>query len=591
MLEGTMANRTKAGKEPEGKPKAAGESKNVEEEARPIVLAREHRVGPAAAPPWVLVVGAVFGAVTLVGFFVFAYLAATAPEIVCNSYNLLAPVFSLGVGLSSAFLGGAAAVNGKIKVLGISSPVAVAMSGGIAALAIAFILFNNFAPDNCRDQTLIIQEIPLGVASSPGPQFWTRRIYNDPPESYQLDVRIDGQRPNKMNISMTESVSKDGKETRIERCRLLVILTNGIDAELNNWSELFNFHKQATTDFSFQYLNQSVASDTTKAVATSCMKWSNSPIQGPIIISSSEKRIAVGQGAKDRGEDAASEDDTAFLSHEQNNSLSLIATALAGNATSFTELSKLLSSSDDITRVAARRFLSENFRDYSGDVVDAVTTSTVDKDLLYLADLISALTGGMVATDPTIAPGQSVKPGKKRNFSKKLPYIGGYETQIVALTGHADQSVKKQARRLIQRYPYDGFKAVFDNLIKSLPENCSTRLPPEYLQAQLYAGVFFYYNRIIDHNYSPTLSEAALADAKENAAMALKGAECLRPGLKIDAAVIHYGLAVIFSQDRGHPRPLEARVEAKKFLEQIKSNEANYYLQFHVIEMKRLANV
>jgi hypothetical protein len=55
-------------------------------------------IGPNAL--WVTIVGAVFGALTLLGFFFFAYQAGKDPAFICSAFIPIAVIFSLGAALS-----------------------------------------------------------------------------------------------------------------------------------------------------------------------------------------------------------------------------------------------------------------------------------------------------------------------------------------------------------------------------------------------------------------------------------------------------------------------------------------------------------
>ena len=102
-------------------------------------------VGPAAT--WVMVVGAIFGAITLAGLFAMAFLAGARPTFICNSFALLAAVFALGAALSAAFIGGAAGARGQLGAAAQQNSLAFSVGGGIAVLIIAFYVFQSFKPD------------------------------------------------------------------------------------------------------------------------------------------------------------------------------------------------------------------------------------------------------------------------------------------------------------------------------------------------------------------------------------------------------------------------------------------------------------
>jgi hypothetical protein len=96
---------------------------------------------------WALVVGAIFGALTLAGLFYFVLQAASQPTFICASFQLVAGAFALGAALSSAFIGGGAVWQANQQVGKYS--LYVAAGGGVAVLFGAFFLFSSFQPKSC----------------------------------------------------------------------------------------------------------------------------------------------------------------------------------------------------------------------------------------------------------------------------------------------------------------------------------------------------------------------------------------------------------------------------------------------------------
>jgi hypothetical protein len=87
---------------------------------------------------WILVAGCVFGALTLLYLMIFPIVTLlTEKRLYCGDTWLISLVFGLGVGLSSAFLGGYAAAQGSIRIpiLG-DNPLATSIAGGIAFLVV-----------------------------------------------------------------------------------------------------------------------------------------------------------------------------------------------------------------------------------------------------------------------------------------------------------------------------------------------------------------------------------------------------------------------------------------------------------------------
>ncbi len=135
---------------------------------------RELEAMPIPPPaPWAMILGAVFGGLTLAGLFVFAFLAAKDASFVCNSFTLLAPIFALGAALSAGFLGGAAAAGGQFGDAAQTHTMKFSVGGGVAVLFIAFVAFQYFKPTTteCLPQRFIQSSLtykipPAGAAAA-----------------------------------------------------------------------------------------------------------------------------------------------------------------------------------------------------------------------------------------------------------------------------------------------------------------------------------------------------------------------------------------------------------------------------------------
>lgn len=97
---------------------------------------------------WSVVVGALFGAITLGALFYAVIQAGTDPRFLCSSFELAAGAFALGAALSSAFIGGGAFAQAGHTVGKYSGYLAA--GGGIAVLFGTFFLFSYFKPANCN---------------------------------------------------------------------------------------------------------------------------------------------------------------------------------------------------------------------------------------------------------------------------------------------------------------------------------------------------------------------------------------------------------------------------------------------------------
>lgn len=98
-------------------------------------------------PSWVIIAGPGFGAIALIGLFVFAFLAGTSYKgFICDSFQLLAAVFAFGAASSAAFMGGGAAAQGQLGSTGQQFSFLYGVGGGVAFFVITFVLFSSFPP-------------------------------------------------------------------------------------------------------------------------------------------------------------------------------------------------------------------------------------------------------------------------------------------------------------------------------------------------------------------------------------------------------------------------------------------------------------
>jgi hypothetical protein len=106
---------------------------------------------PAPSPlaqPWVMILGAIFGALTLLFFMGLVLLGVAGHEVPCNTVFLVNITLSLGAALAVAFIGGNASATGAIPFL--QNSLAVSVTGGFAALIIMLVVtFNLFGKNNC----------------------------------------------------------------------------------------------------------------------------------------------------------------------------------------------------------------------------------------------------------------------------------------------------------------------------------------------------------------------------------------------------------------------------------------------------------
>ena len=106
---------------------------------------------PTLTPSWVVIIGAAFGAITLIFLMILVILAVRGQEVPCNSRFLIGLVLSFGAALATAFLGGSAAAKGNIPLpYAKTHPVQFSATGGVAVLVIVMLFARfTYASDDC----------------------------------------------------------------------------------------------------------------------------------------------------------------------------------------------------------------------------------------------------------------------------------------------------------------------------------------------------------------------------------------------------------------------------------------------------------
>ncbi len=103
----------------------------------------------SSLPPWLAQAALLFPVATLVFLM---YLVLSGTTITCSQRGIIALVFSLGAGLSGAFLGGAAAVSGKVSLPArLKDPFTFSATGGFAVLVVTMILTDQLFVKRCPE--------------------------------------------------------------------------------------------------------------------------------------------------------------------------------------------------------------------------------------------------------------------------------------------------------------------------------------------------------------------------------------------------------------------------------------------------------
>jgi hypothetical protein len=544
---------------------------------------------PINGPPWVIILGSVFGGITLLGLFVFGYLASANPQFVCNSFVLLNAIFAFGAGLSAAFIGGGAAATGQIGgAPGAAKTLVFSVGGGVAVFFIAFFAFQLLKPsaDACssRRVELQFQDVPSELIATVQRVF-SRRETDDALRKQEISIRVENG-----SGRLVLSAQKDGSTQLQPVCSINLSFVSSL-TDVYEPEYRFADDRQIPTDglIPFTYSSPPAKSGV-KASVPRCFAHKGTPVVGLLITSLTENKIRIADAPNPKvssGDDLASawpmpqSFGTVF-----SGDVGLIGTAFAqGSSVSFEELKQRLSSPNDQVRVQARNYLSRQFGDYRDAALQDLFSSQT-KTGPYLASLLS----GVIAWIDTATNGRLTPGLNNRDLSTPLPEgIAGKEKQLINFTGHPDDSVKKQARRLVQRYPVDSFLMIYLPLVEQAASgkclNPTANLDEE---AILYSSIFFFYNRVVSFNN--TLSAKNISEAQKYIQLVHAAAkQCLSSDLAVDAALVDFGLATILELDKTGNYKDKAKLAAQTFLKIVSGHEGDYYYPGHIDAMKRVA--
>jgi hypothetical protein len=539
-------------------------------------------------PTWMLLVGALFGAITLIALFVFAFVAGSSSvEFLCRSYPFMTMAFPLGAALSAGFIGGHAATTGSLGLPAREHVVGYSAGGGIAVLFIALLVMYFIKPTDCQQKmALHVKNINSEFIHVLKTDYWHKSSLNvRKPIPHELSILInDETRDGAVEFSAENDtcvVDIDFTPLDLKQYRAKRKNDPSFDLKAYPYSEFGH-------DITLWFVDP--RNGDRKENKNYCLRYGGNPVK--------TLAIAYNQGQvfflelsltafSDEPQVKVVEEDNTHQAGGIFNFSSLLysrAWAEASLSTSasaklpFDVLKENLKSSDLTMRVNARQYLEKNFAEYAQFAVPEIMRSDAEPE--YLVSLMHGLIGGIdQKTQGQIAPGQ------KRDLSKiELPYIGDNLAKIVELTAHEDEGVRKQARRLIQRYPVDGFAKYFE----TTASQCQNQ-KDQKSELIAYSSIFYYYNRILQNYYSRPLSPKKI---DENIDLDTKtahdaAAKCLSPELKIDAAVIDYGRAIVYNELPGFK--WKSKDAAGDFLTTVSGPIGDqYYIPAHKQKMELL---
>ena len=545
-------------------------------------------------PEWLMRAGMVIGSCVLLIFVGLAILAAFYPQVVCNSFPLLAAIFAFGAALSGAFIGGSAAAQGTLGDRAKAHSLTYSAGGGVAFFLIAFAIFKLYEPgrEDCRPIPLLRETIINIDNVHPDLKFhfkkdgfWTK----EDEVVHRRDLSL-------LGLHRSAAVEIELMHKDQQKCSLKIWTETTEEAFAGLFSRddpsfilLGSKMKiELSEDWRRKFLEQlQTQKDDPKAVAqesdpTCLIIYPKKQFVREIGIIPNLGKVyykALSAGVSDARPKRSK---TGYLLP----SVALATQAMAQHSVEtpvpYEELRASLAHEDSSRRGVARRYLGKNFGAY--ELIAMTDLFKPDQPPDYVSSLLHAL---IIAIDQE-AEGH-MSPEQKRDLHREIRLIKGREVAIVDLTGAADEGVRKQARRLIQRFPIDAFGAAYDKLAEEARKRqCGEYDSPKH-QGILYGGIFYYYNRIVQFGYNETFDQA---ERKALDVIMQKGEEisrCLKPNLRVDAASLLFAKAFAYSRHKG--TSLEAPQHATLFLNAIKDQASKYYSASHIETAERISKL
>jgi hypothetical protein len=548
---------------------------------------------PPNPPGWVLIVAAVFGGTALLALIGFALLSGTThPDFVCNTYPILTLFFALACGLSVFFLGGNALARGILGDAAKNRNITFSAVGGVAVLLIVFMAMQWFPPQNCKSREIYLRfnEIAGDLDYKLHARFWRRDTDLSHPIFPEKNVEI-----------LLSPTAKDGQETGRFRlfdgsdqvCWVDIQVAGSLNEGIHT---LVKEELYSGDVIALRFLDNRRNDD--KVRSNICFKVpSGEVLLGHLMLVPTERKIRYVVQSNDND----TNEPTADRSRRQTrpgraSSLgsqpwaSIVSVAVAqetGNRPSFQDLKEKLTSENDNHRIAAREYLEKHFEDYAEPAVRDLVSLEARTNPQYLVGLLHGLIAGIdSATQNRLAPGQS------RSLNVELPYIQHHLKQIIWLTAHDDRNVQQQARRLVQRFPVDGFVEFYKDFLKGIKVRCSTIKARRHEELMIYSAIFMHFNRFMQATFESTeTARQRLPEIESTTRLIEQAALCLPDELRVDTAALYYARSAIFE----YLADLEtAQGEARKFVSYLKFFEdrpksVEYYFPGHIDKMKKLA--
>jgi hypothetical protein len=534
---------------------------------------------------------------TFVGFAIAG--AARGSGIICDAALALTVSLALGTALAGAFIGGEIGVEGRLQhsVLG---NVTYAAVGGIGSLIVTFLLMFGAYNQAClvdpfgrylRLQILGVPTDTLAVA----PSVWIQRQNTD------LSILMEERPPATLQPLLRLRSERTGPDSPPE---CVIRITNnagdanggGPGAHRLSWTK-----SPKTVAISF---------DTTyggRASTAECLEMLSGNPRHPLAnnVDVDASGIVVYDRAPDGGkcklpgygnQPCPSQQGIAAQGTGAPPPVSQFAAiwGAVGIGTALAEpdafdgyVRDLLGADAKVVDAAKRQMISDIklYRDQVLARLQAPRTPSQERGALLdvLAEAISSV-------QPHLVPGSRI-----RDLSQPITLFaaGDYQT-ITNLAADADATVRLKARRIIQRYPVNAFDPVLKASGGVLAKDCvDTSDRTTYLR---YSALYYYYNRVVDKIYTEDAVNAPLTDRQVTEVATAYGdghqaAMCLPDDLKVDAALLDYGQALIklnadFERKTGRgPVGDEATAFVNKFMSRLRMSLQNYIFPQHTVYM------
>lgn len=553
-------------------------------------------------PAWVRRFGSWIGLLTLIFLMV---LVLRSQDIDCSKSGIITLIFCLGVGLSSAFIGGYARATGTFDWSGIGA-IPFALTGGLAAMAIAGVAANYGTTRDCvkREKVvanpdllgLIIRGIPEGFKIDPvnrKPSFVEESSRRT---DFGGDCGTSKEDGSKINCQMYDYAAVLSF-TDSDKDEIIINIVNNakIFCQLN-----LRYGRRPTFDkvkervslldkigfsekFALQFTLVREREDKPPGAKVSCFKIEIGGISKllPNIVGKNGNGLAIPMGIEDAALYSVNDGDPAWESlystqthMDRRTSLS---TLISNLARELRALLKVLTASaqskdsvDDLTvsapstnplegirsadpanRVAARRTLIENFSSFQ----DQIWNILIDPN--ETDDTRAALIGVLVAAN---------KPAIPTFRQLNTAIFGISDDRAAILTALAIESdsvqVREEARKFIRSFPYDNVQAAFEQ--KAVSTNpCDFKC-----KRTAFAAIYLYYSRIanIILKGREKLTPDDLVKASDAYKNALAYRDRLATSAQIDFIAPTYGFAHVLAWgeiDNRVPRSVKAQFTTK----------------------------